>query len=51
MIYRREVWAKDVNLGVYGIYIEFKLAGLVEMAKGGNVYGQEEKKLNSVAQH
>lgn len=43
MTYRTEVWKKDVNLGVNGIYTEFKLTRLIETAKGGNVYRQEEK--------
>lgn len=44
MIHRREVWAKDVNLGVDGMYMEFKLARLTEMAKGGTV--MDKKKNN-----
>lgn len=49
MTYRTEVWAKDINLGVNGIYTEFKLARLIERAKGENVCGQGEKEQNSVA--
>lgn len=34
-MYRREVWAKDINLGVYGTYTEFKSARWIRRLREG----------------